>query len=546
VYSVKQWWRKAASFLIVAALISSSLPAGVSAATAPDADPVLFDRGEPQILSGADLPSTGQIIVKFDKPEAASAVRALAVGGASVMSHSNSRMVIKLPDASTRAQALVAALRALPGVAYVENDEMMQVTVAPNDPYYKNGYLWGHERIGAEAAWDQVTAGGEPVVVAVIDTGVDTDHPDLQGRLLQGADFVTPNTTPEDDHGHGTHVSGTIAAVYNNGVGMTGVVGPANVKILPIKALDAEGRGATSKIAEAIQWAANNGADVINLSLGGLYTRTMEEAVRYAIGKGVVVVAAAGNEDDDTIMYAPAAVPGAVTVSALDDWDDAAYFSNWGDQVEMTAPGYWIWSTVHGDSYGYKSGTSMAAPHVAAVAALVKAAHPTYTRSDIQACLLSSLEPMAIGAEYGAGLVRANLAVACNAGTLDPKYALKLEGPDPDQHLAGLTTFTFDVRADLVASIQMKDETGAVLGTAQVTGDLTALTADLSNIADGPGTLQAVARNKQGQTVTTLAVPVTVDREDVTIKVMDQTGYPARSGYADLYVNESFQSGDRV
>jgi thermitase len=542
---LKRWWHKTAAFLLVSALVGSAVPTGAATASLPASAPMAFEAGLPLNTGSANLPATGRVIVKFSQPQAAAAARALAADGGKVLAHGNpTRMVVDLPDAPAKAQALVAALRRLPGVAYVENDEQVAAFAVPNDEWYSD--LWGHERIGVQQAWGQITPGTEPVVVAVIDTGADFRHRDLNGRLLAGRNFVDEGEPPVDDHGHGTHVSGTIAALHNNGLGITGVVGPANVKILPVKALNADGKGSASTVAAAIEWAADHGADVINLSLGGSYTQTLAEAVRYAANAGVVVVAAAGNDSTDTAGVAPAGVPGAITVSALQEGDTPADFSNWGDQVEVAAPGVQIRSTVPVDGYAWSSGTSMAAPHVAGVAALIKAAHPSYTRAAIQACLLSSLQPADLESRYGAGVLRADLAVACNAAAVGADYALKLEGPDPDAVLAGMTTFTFDVRPSRVASIQVKDERGATLGKAKVTGDLTDVMVDLNSLSSGPATLTAVALNNAGQPVTTVVMDVVVDQSSVTIDVMDEQGYPVLGGYVELFAKESQQYRDRV
>ncbi len=249
----------------------------------------------------------------------------------------------------------------------------------PNDPLYPD--MWNLPKIKAPAGWD-ITIGNSSVTIAVVDTGVDFEHPDLQGKLVAGYDFVNNDGDPSDDQGHGTHVSGTAAAATDNGIGIAGVAWEP--KIMPIKALSAEGRGAHSWIANGIMWATRHGADVINLSIGGPYTSaTMQQAVNYAWNNGVVIVAAAGNGNSSNPTY-PAAYENTIGVAATTESDQRAGFSNYGDFVAIAAPGVGILSTVRGGGYQAWSGTSMATPHVAGLAALVTSIHPDWSNRQIR------------------------------------------------------------------------------------------------------------------------------------------------------------------
>ena len=300
----------------------------------------------------------------------------------------------------------------------------------PNDPFYFDQF--GPQLIKAPYAWSEIDF-DSAAVVAVIDTGVQDNHPDLRDRVLSngynfvankgsGASYDPWNAT--DDHGHGTHVSGIISAIYNNNIGIAGVTGPADVQILPIKVLNDLGRGTSYDVSEGIRYAANEGADVINLSLGSsTSTKVEEEAVAYAQAKGCVVVAAAGNDSGRVEFQYPASYPGVIAVGAVDNQKRKAYFSNYGDRLDISAPGVDILSTVpdfvgrkSGDSYGddlngyYEkmSGTSMAAPHVAAVAALYKCVYPDASVLQICEVLTSTAEDIGdIGKdpETGHGLV---------------------------------------------------------------------------------------------------------------------------------------------
>jgi serine protease len=257
----------------------------------------------------------------------------------------------------------------------IDRNYRYQAFAVPNDPNYNQ--QWNFRSINVEQAWDDSQGNG--VTVAVIDTGV-TQVPDLkQTEFVKGYDFVNDRVQADDDVGHGTHVAGTIAQSTNNNYGVAGIAYKA--KIMPIKVLDGNGGGTVADIAEGIRFAANNGADVINLSLGGFGdSHIVSEAIKYAHEKDVVIVAAAGNSNQNAAAY-PARYPHVIGVSALDAAGSKAHYSNYGAGVDISAPGgsdagKVIQNTISPDTgegvfTGYQ-GTSMAAPHVAGVAALVR------------------------------------------------------------------------------------------------------------------------------------------------------------------------------
>jgi len=247
-----------------------------------------------------------------------------------------------------------------------------------NDQAPLGGDLWNLDMIGAPEAWATNTNGpgatGKGVTIAVVDTGIDYNHLEFEGRIRAGYDFVDGDSIAEDSNGHGTHVAGTIAAA-KDGRGMTGVAHDA--KIMPIRVLDENGAGYLSDVIRGIRWATNNGADVINLSLGGTgYSQAMADAIRHASSRGTVVVMAAGNEGGASPEYPAAhAIDHGIAVGAVQRDGRLANFSNRaGSQLldYVTAPGVGITSTLPGNRYGRYSGTSMAAPHVAGVAGLLK------------------------------------------------------------------------------------------------------------------------------------------------------------------------------
>lgn len=305
-----------------------------------------------------------------------------------------------------------AALRKSAGVQWVCEDAAVQAAgnpIAESIPGIaadgSKHFTWGAEYMGVDEYYDAVGTDGELVTVAVLDTGIDTDHemfggfydaaenPD--GRILQGTSFVETETV-EDDNGHGTHVSGTIADLT-----------PSYVKILPVKVLDSDGGGMTSEIMMGMLWAVAQGADIISMSLGGgveLYDVT-EYVVNYAYDQGTLCVVAAGNESMNADYANPARCEKCVTVGALNMDLTRADFSNYGAAVDICAPGTQILSANMGGGYIVYSGTSMATPHVSAVSAVYKAQDQSMTPAALEKKLKDTAMPMGKALYYGAGLV---------------------------------------------------------------------------------------------------------------------------------------------
>ena len=294
-------------------------------------------------------------------------------------------------------------------VVAVSPEQPVSSLVTPSDdPSYLQ--QWGLANAGFPAAWANGEDGtGE--TIAVIDTGVDATHEDLAGKVLQGFDFTVVDQTVSnygriDFNGHGTHVAG-IAAATDNTLG--GVGGAPGASILPVRVLSASGSGWTSDVVSGIYWAADHGANVISMSLGGSSCGSAEHAaVAYAKAHGVVVVAAAGNNGTNVPIYPAGFDDSVIAVGATTQANAKASFSNWGTPyVDIGAPGSEILSTYHG-GYANLSGTSMATPFVAAAAALVLEQCPGLTPSQVQTRLMSSASPVISG--LGASLVQAGAA----------------------------------------------------------------------------------------------------------------------------------------
>ena len=340
--------------------------------------------------------------------------------------------VFKLPKDKTPHEA-IAELRKRPDVEYAEPDYIYTIKAIPNDPLWSN--LWGLEKIQAPLAWD-ITTGSQSVVVAVIDTGVDYNHPDLQANMWQdpatgyyGKNCITgaPNPNdPMDDNGHGTHVAGTIGAVGNNGVDVVGV--NWQVKIMALKFMGSDGSGTTSDAIDCINYAIKKGAHIINASWGGYgYSQALRNAIESAKNAGILFVAAAGNEanDNDLTPLYPASydLENIISVAATDQNDLLASFSNYGrNSVHVGAPGVGILSTLPNNNYGNKSGTSMASPHVAGLAALLKAQNPSYTWRELKCRIMKGVDPLSSlnGKPITGGRINASKALTisdCQPGT---------------------------------------------------------------------------------------------------------------------------------
>lgn len=298
-----------------------------------------------------------------------------------------------VPDAYNR-------ITKIPEIENAAPDYILKIQETPNDPYYPS--MWNLSRIEVEKAWNQAHVDGK-VTIAVIDTGVDYQHEDLRDVVIKGKNFISNDNNPMDDQGHGTHVAGIAAATTNNGIGISGATWGA--KILAIKACDKNGDCSTANVSKAIQYAVDNNAKIVNVSIAGSGScnGTYTDVLRYAAKKGAMVVVAAGNGNNgdgigvNVESQIPASCDGSVAVGSITADGRRSGFSNFGSKVEVSAPGgagpctmeSCIISTSINNSYSLRSGTSMAAPQVSAVAALLLSLDKNLSMSKIHSCIIA-------------------------------------------------------------------------------------------------------------------------------------------------------------
>lgn len=389
----------------------------------------------------------------------------------------------------------------------------LPASLVPNDPYYTSYARSYLQRLQVEEAW-AMTTGDPAVIVAIVDTGVDCRHEDLQGGCWvnqdevpdngvdddgngyvddrHGWNFVTDTPNPGDVHYHGTHVAGVVGARVNNGKGIAGMAGQTT--LMPLVIFQPQGVGTYYDLIRAILYAVDNGAHIINLSLGAsTYSYGEALAVRYARDHGVLPVAAAGNNDSDRVFY-PAAHPEVMGVGATDASDGLAGFTNHGSYVSVVAPGVAVLSTLPGNSYGALSGTSMATPHVSGLAALILARNPTLTPDEVQAIIEgqaddrvgpSDLDTPGWDPYYGHGRINATRSLTTTlpgngSPSPPPSGPPLLPWTPPCQDLIangdfeqGATGWTLengarvtgDIAYDGTTAVQLPSETGAHLWT---------------------------------------------------------------------------------
>jgi subtilisin family serine protease len=401
-------------FFLVLLVIWLLLIGSVGSATAQGGD-----DGFPEFISVSEY-KPGEILVKFDAGYAINAAtNIMSAYRASQIDtiYGSQVQVWQVPEGNEL--EIAAQLSREAGIAFAEPNYLYSVfTTSPDDPSYLNGSQWAHQNIHSAAAWD-LSTGSNTITIAIVDSGIDEGHPDLAGKIVPGYDFVDKDPDPHDENGHGTHVAGIAAAITNNETGVAGMSWGA--RIMPIRTMGANGTGYNSDITAGINWAYQNGAKIINLSLGGPdYSQAMQDAINAAHAAGTLVVAAMGNcrmggsdcPGVNPVMY-PAANNNVFAVSSVTRTDTYAYYSQFGAQVDIAAPGgqmsnyhdaNGIYSTMptypvyltskysYSRNYDYLHGTSQATPYVAGLAALVWSANLALTPDEVQNAIQSNAD----------------------------------------------------------------------------------------------------------------------------------------------------------
>jgi len=426
--------------------------------------------------------------------------------------------VVSVPEQAE--EALAKALSKNPNIDWAEVDGIVEPLFTPNDPWFAD--QWNMVRVQAPQAWRVTT--GSSITIAVLDTGVDLDHPDLANKIISNIN-LSSSTTVDDGYGHGTHVAGVAAAMTNNGIGVAGL--GYSSTIMNIKVLGDDGVGYWSWIAQGIIWAADNGAKVINLSLGGSSGSTIvESAINYAWNKGVVIVAAAGNYGNSVPCY-PAYYTNCIAVAATNRLDELAGFSDYGDWVDVAAPGVGIISTYLSTSnggYSFMSGTSMASPHVAGLAALVFTVVTDSNgngrlNDEVRARIEANCDDIGVSG-IGAGLINAYRAVTSTGTIPSPPPdttppSVSINSPLNNSTVAGTISVNVSASDNVGVSRVELYKDGVLFGTDD--NLLYSFSWDTTQDTNGSHKLEAKAYDATNNTsVSTITVTVSNAPQDTT------------------------------
>lgn len=448
---------------------------------------------------------------------------------------------VKIPE------GLVKNLEKNPAVAYVEEDSIaFIVDAAPATLEYANS--WGVDHIEADLVHSAGNT-GTGVNVALLDTGINYKHPDLAANYKGGYDFVNDDSDPMDDNNHGSHVAGILAAVRDN----VGVVGVApSVNIYSLKVSGSDGRGTYSDMIAGLNWAVENDMDIASMSLGGTSSSsTLATAIKNAYDSGMLLVAAAGNAGTSSILY-PAAYEQVIAVGATDNFDKRASWSNYGSKIELMAPGVSIKSTVGSSSYDTYSGTSMAAPHVAGVAALVYATGIATTNAEVRTVLQKTAIDLGTAGRdsyYGYGLVRADKAVIATDTTIP---SIRISSPTGGSNvITGAVTVkgtSSDSGGSGIKEVRVKLDSGSyVTATPRAPGDWSTWSLSVNIGTIGQHRILARATDNSGNqawnSINVYGV-TSADTTAPTIKITSPTsGLTVRAGLIAVAGTASDNSG---
>ena len=505
----------------------------------------------PPVRSAEGPWAKGRVIVMPKPGLSAEKMAKMLHGGKARKIGGSNLHVVELP-ANASEKAVAALMKHNPHFEFAELDYEVKPAVTPNDPYF--GSAWHLPKIGAPTAWD--ASQGTGVTIAILDSGVDAAHPDLSSKLVPGWNFYDNNSNTADVYGHGTKVAGAAAAATNNGAGVSAVAGQA--KIMPIRVTSTSGSGYSSMIANGIIYAADRGVRLANVSFANQPIRTaVVSASQYMKDKGGLVFVSAGNNGIDE-GFAPTSAM--VPVSATDGSDAKTSWSSFGSYVMLAAPGAGIYSTSNGGGYGAVSGTSFASPVSAGVAALVMAANPKLSSTEVEKILFSTaLDLGASGKDsyYGHGRVDAAKAVQAALSTTSSTPPADTQAPSAaiaaplgSSTVSGLVAVSVNATDNVgVAKVELRVN-GSTYATD--TSSPFAFSWDTTKLINGSATLEAVAFDAAGNSAKSTPVSVnvsnltstpTIDTVAPTVTISNPTDGAKVNGNIDISVSASDNSG---
>ena len=458
--------------------------------------------------------------------------------------------LIKVPEHAL--EKVKAALEKNPHISFVEYNFIAQGFAEPNDEKYSS--QWHLPKISAPDGWDMCT-GSDMAPIAIIDSGVDPTHPDLSDKLIRGYNFLENNTDTHDVRGHGTAVAGTAAAISNNVAGVAGVAW--GNPIMPLVVLNSDNWASYYDIARAITFAADNGIRVINISIGGSSSSsTMQNAINYAWTKGTLVFACAMNNATSTPYY-PAACEHVVAVSATTSSDTRASFSNYGNWIDIAAPGASILTTNRGGGYGYWNGTSFASPIAAGLAGLIISANPDLTNTQVVEIITQNADDLGdpgFDQYYGYGRVNAHASLVAAIGTApEPEPEPDITDPlvsiaSPDEGSTVSSSITVRVSATDNVGVERVELyiDGALFGTS--TTEPHNFYWNTNDLTEGYYELSAIAYDTSGNIGHSNSVTVYVhnqQEQDITLPVVSITS-PADGAHLSKLVKIKVLASDNI
>jgi thermitase len=488
-----------------------------------------------------------ELLIQFriDTPKN-KADEALNAHGASVADEIQQLRIKRIKVPAHVLETVREALSHNPHVEFIENNFLAEPSTTPNDSYYPS--QWHLPKINAPSGWD-ITSGSESIPIAIIDSGVDPDHPDLAGKLITGYNFLGSNTDTHDVLGHGTAVAGTAAAMTNNITGVAGIA--CDNPIMPLVVLNSSNYASYYDISRAITYAVDHGVRVLNISIGGSSSSsTLQSAVDSAWNKGALIFASAMNNNNSTPYY-PAACNHVVAVAATTSTDTKASFSSFGTWVDISAPGASIYTTKDGGGYGYWNGTSFASPLTAGLAALIWSINPSLTNTQVYDILTQNADDLGtLGFDQYFGFGRINslrsllAAMDTSPATDTTAPVVSITSPANNTTVSGVIS----------VSISASDNVDVSKVELYINGNLYAsdssspytFTWDTTKYANGTYTLMAVAYDSAGNIGQSATVTVNVLNQQDTIAPKASITSPSNGSTVGKKVTINATASDNI